>query len=59
MEIQREVNTILHRLLTAALKDIFMQVSWENQEINIDGENLNHLHFADDVVLIWKDKDEL
>lgn len=27
--------------------------------MNIDGENLNHLSFADNVILIFKDKDEL
>ena len=55
----RQGDTISPKLFTACLEGIFRRLSWENKGINIDGENLNHLRFADDIVLISENPDEL
>ena len=47
----RQGDTISPKLFTAALEDVFRTLNWENQGIMIDGEQLNHLRFADDIVL--------
>ena len=40
------------KLFTACLEGIFRKLSWESKGINIDGEHLTHLRFADAIVLI-------
>ncbi len=44
---------------TCLLKDIFQKMNWEGKGIKINGEFLNNLRFADDVVLISQDGEEL
>ncbi len=46
-------------LFYCALEEIFRGLNWEKNGININGEYLNNLRFAEDVVLIAKDKEEL
>lgn len=48
----RQGDTISPKLFTAAMEDVFRKLDWENYGIPIDGEKLNHLRFADDIVLI-------
>jgi hypothetical protein len=48
----RQGDNISPKLFTAALESIFKNTQWQDMGINIDGERLNHLRFADDVVLI-------
>ena len=46
------------RLFTVCLENIFTNIQWEDKGLNIDEENLDHLKFADDIILIaanWKD----
>ena len=31
---------------------MFRSLDWKDEEVNINGENLNNLRFADDVILI-------
>lgn len=54
-EVQRGVrqgDTISPKLFTAILEYMCKQIDWQNMGVNINGEDLNHLRFADDIVLI-------
>jgi hypothetical protein len=51
----RQGDTISPKLFTAALEDVFRTLDWENKGIWIDGERLNHLRFADDIILFSYD----
>ena len=56
----RQGDNISPRLFTACLQDaIISQINWEDKLINIDGDHLSHLIFADDVVLVAKSPEEL
>ncbi len=46
-------------LFNCVLEEIFRTIKCEGKGININGENLWNLHFADDVTLIAKNDDEL
>ena len=46
-------------LFNSALEEIFGKLNWENKGININGEKMNNLRFADDVVLISESDEEL
>ena len=63
IELQRGVrqgDNISPKLFTAWLQDaIINKINWEDKGINIDGEHLSHLIFADDIVLVAKSPDEL
>lgn len=48
----RQGDTISPKLFTAVLEYAMKQLPWENRGVNIDGEKLTHLRFADDIVLI-------
>ena len=47
----RQGDTISPKLFTSCL-EIFHGINWSGKGINIDGEHLHHLKFADDIVLI-------
>ena len=48
------------KLFTACLQDaIINKINWEDKGINMDGEHLSHLIFADDIVLVAKSPEEL
>lgn len=47
----RQGDNVSPKLFTTLLEYAFKQIDWQNWDININGENLNHL-FADDIVLI-------
>ena len=36
-----------------------MRIDWDRKGININGDHLSHLRFADDIVLITDDAEEL
>lgn len=55
----RQGDTISPKLLTLALEDAFKKLNWERKGVNIDGRYLNHLRFADDIVLISTNPEEL
>lgn len=46
-------------LFCCALEEIFRKLKWENRGIKINGEFLNNLRFADDVVLMADNLNEL
>ena len=54
----RQGDTISPKLFTATLEEIFKQLNWENKGIKIDGEQINHLRFADDIILISEEPEE-
>lgn len=46
-------------LFTSALEQIFRNLEWEGKGVKINGSYLNNPRFADDIVLIAKNVDEL
>ena len=48
----RQGDTISPKLFTAGLQEIFKRVEWSEDGVNVNGTKLNHLRFADDIVLI-------
>lgn len=46
-------------LFNALLEKVFREVDWTNYGIRIDGKPLNHLRFADDIVLISEKSEEV
>ncbi|CAH1224416.1 unnamed protein product [Diabrotica balteata] len=55
----RQGDTISPKLFTLALEDVFKKLNWEQLGIKIDGRFLSHLRFADDIVLISNNTEEL
>lgn len=55
----RQGDTISPKLFTLALEGVFKCLNWDHMGINVDGVQLNHLRYADDIVLIAKDDNEL
>ena len=56
----RQSDNISPKLFTACLQDaIINKIKWEDKGINIDGEHLSDLIFADDIILIYKSPEEL
>ena len=50
----KQGDTISPKLFTACLETVFRKLNWKSGA-DINGEQLNHLRFADDVVLIAED----
>ena len=55
----RQGDPISPKLFTATMEEIFKNLSWESKGIVINGENLTHLRFADDILLVSHDPQEL
>jgi hypothetical protein len=55
----RQGDPLSPNLFNSALEEIFKQFDWEGKGVKINGEWLNHLRFADDVVLISESIEEL
>lgn len=55
----RQGDTISPKLFTACLEHIFKDINWEDKGINVNGEKLNHLRFADDIVIIANNFNEM
>ncbi|XP_072037641.1 uncharacterized protein [Amphiura filiformis] len=47
------------KLFVATLEEIFKRLNWVDKGINVNGKKLNHLMFADDIVIISGDAAEL
>ncbi|XP_045450487.1 uncharacterized protein LOC123659284 [Melitaea cinxia] len=47
----RQGDPLSPKIFTAVLENIFRNIEWEHFGINVNGTNLNHLRFADDIVL--------
>ena len=55
----RQGDCISPKLFTACLEQVFRKLNWEEMGIKIDGQMLNNLRFADDIVLVSEDPGEL
>ena len=55
----RQGDTLSPILFTATLRSVFLKLKWEDKGLNINGERLSNLLFADDIVLFAQSKDEL
>ena len=53
----RQVDPLSSNLFNAALEKIFRKLDWDSYGIRVNGKNLNHLRFADDIVLIGESKE--
>ena len=53
------MDTISPKMFTATLESIFRRLNWENKGVNIDGEFLTSLRFADDIFLCTETPQEL
>ncbi|KAE9421319.1 hypothetical protein Angca_006522, partial [Angiostrongylus cantonensis] len=51
----RQGETISPKLFTATLQNVRRILKWDNMVVKIDGQQLHHLRFADDIVLITPD----
>ncbi|PIK54411.1 endonuclease-reverse transcriptase [Apostichopus japonicus] len=55
----RQGDTISPKLFTACLEHIFKDINWEDKGISVNGEKFNHLRFADDIVIIANNFNEM
>ncbi|CAF4752853.1 unnamed protein product [Pieris macdunnoughi] len=51
----RQGDPISPKLFSAVLEMIFRNLNWTRMGLNINGQNLNHLRFADDLILFSED----
>lgn len=51
----RQGDPLSPKLFTAVLEQMFKKLDWEHLGLNINGSRLNHLRFADDLVLLEED----
>ncbi len=55
----RQGDVISPKLFTAALEDAFKLLEWKGSGININGEYITHLRFADDIVVMAESLEDL
>jgi hypothetical protein len=55
----RQGDPISPKLFNTALEYALKKVEWHRKGVNIDGKYLSHLRFADDIVVISSDPEEL
>ncbi|RVE40475.1 hypothetical protein evm_014875 [Chilo suppressalis] len=48
----RQGDVISPKLFTNAMEDMFKTLNWKRHGININGERISHLRFADDIVIM-------
>ncbi|KAE9413280.1 hypothetical protein Angca_007834, partial [Angiostrongylus cantonensis] len=48
----RQGDTISPKLFAAILQNVMRTLEWDNMVVKIDGRQLHHLRFTDDIVLI-------
>jgi hypothetical protein len=48
----RQGDVISPKLFTNAMEDMIRTLNWEGRGININGEYISHLQFADDIVIM-------
>ena len=55
----RQGDVISPKLFTNALEDVFKLLEWDGLGININGEYITHLRFADDIVIMAESLEHL
>lgn len=55
----RQGDPLSPKLFSAVLEEIFRHLEWETYGLNINGEKLNHLRFADDLIILSNTPAEL
>ncbi|KAJ0183167.1 hypothetical protein K1T71_001143 [Dendrolimus kikuchii] len=55
----RQGDVISPKLFTNAMEDVFKTLDWAGRGININGERISHLRFADDIVVFAETLEEL
>ena len=55
----RQRDVISPKLFTNALEDVFKLLDWNGLGININGEYITHLRFADDIVIMAESLEHL
>lgn len=55
----RQGDPLSPKLFSAVLEEIFRNLNWEQLGLNIYGTRLNHLRFADDIVLLEENPENL
>jgi hypothetical protein len=55
----RQGDVISTKLFTAALEDVFKLLDWRGFGININGEYMTHLRFADGIVVMAETLEDL
>ena len=51
----RQSDTISPKLFNAALENVMRTLEWDDMGVKVDGRQLHHLRFTDDIVLITPD----
>ncbi|KAE9415301.1 hypothetical protein Angca_004484, partial [Angiostrongylus cantonensis] len=51
----RQGDTISPKLFPATIQNVMRTLEWDNMGVKIDGRQIHHLCFADDIVLITPD----
>ena len=55
----RQGDPMSPKLFTAALEEALRNIDWSDKGILVDGEYLNHLRFADDILILSHTPEEL
>ena len=55
----RQGDSISPKLFSAVQEGVFQNLNWDEVGIKINGEYLNHLRFADDIILFASNAEEL
>ena len=55
----RQGDSISPKLFSAVLEGVFQKLNWDELGIKINGEYLNHLRFADDIILFASNAEQL
>ncbi|XP_047543296.1 uncharacterized protein LOC125075632 [Vanessa atalanta] len=55
----RQGDVISPKLFTNALEDVFKTLDWTGCGVNVNGECISHLRFADDIVIIAESLEQL
>ncbi|XP_037294379.1 uncharacterized protein LOC115454908 [Manduca sexta] len=55
----RQGDTMSPKMFTACLEDVFKLIDWSDRGVNVNGEYLSHLRFADDIILFANNSENL
>ena len=55
----RQGDAISPSLFTACLREVMRSLNWDQYGINIDGQYLSYLVFADDIALFSQNADQM